>query len=58
MDCDASVAAGPRRMPDYRQLLQSERSRRAGLNEVEMVAIVLYTGPMASCGPFHVAPLF
>lgn len=47
---DAAVSAGPRRMPDYRELAASERSRRAGLTEVEVVAIVLYTGPMVRLG--------
>jgi hypothetical protein len=47
---DAAATAPPRRIPDYRELARSDRARRAGLTEVEIVAIVLYTGPMVRPG--------
>ena len=50
IECDASYSTGHRRIPDYRELLATERSRRAGLTACEIIAIVLYTGPMVGAG--------
>ncbi len=50
LERDASFATAHRRIPDCRELLATERARRAGLKECEVVAIVLYTGPMV-CPP-------
>ncbi len=46
LERDASFATARRCIPDCRELLATERARRAGLVEPEVVAIVLYTGPM------------
>ncbi len=46
LERDASFATAHRRIPDFRELLATERARRAGLTDCEVVAIVLYTGPM------------
>ena len=37
-----------RRIPDAAELMRLESSIRAGLAEVEVFAIILYTGPMVS----------
>ncbi len=49
-----------RRIPNVDELLQLESSAKAGLQEAEVLAIVLYTGPMVSRAwspPRRVAPL-
>jgi hypothetical protein len=46
-----------RRLPDIAQLLQDDAATRANLNEAEVTAVVLYTGPMVRrpphCAPWH-----
>ena len=46
LERDVSFSSAHRRIPDCRELLATERARRAGLKDCEVVAIVLYTGPM------------
>jgi hypothetical protein len=35
-----------RRIPDYKQILTTDKAKAAGLTDVEVIAIILYTGPM------------
>ena len=42
-----------RRIPDYKLLLRSEKAKKANLTEVEIIAIILYTGPMVCCLGFQ-----
>jgi hypothetical protein len=37
---------GGRRVPNVQELLGSDQARQAGLQECEVFAVVLYTGPM------------
>jgi hypothetical protein len=55
LERDISFATDHRRIPDCRELLATERARRAGLKECEVVAVVLYTGPMV-CHPTRSDP--
>jgi hypothetical protein len=57
LERDVSFATAHRRIPDFRELLATERARRAGLKDCEVVAIVLYTGPMV-CPPPIPSPHF
>ena len=34
---------------DYKEILKSEKAMKARLTDVEIIAIILYTGPMVSC---------
>jgi hypothetical protein len=56
IQCDKSeekVYGGhQRRIQDYRVLCETARSKTAKLIEEEVVAIILYTGPMARYAPF------
>ena len=42
----ATFAKDGRRMPSFRNLMQLELSKKAGLTEAEVIAVILYTGPM------------
>ncbi len=44
----AAFAKDGRRMPSFRNLMQLELSKKAGLTEAEVIAVILYTGPMVS----------
>ena len=46
-----------RRLPNPEELWQSERSKRAGLTLVEVVVLILYTGPMVGRARVHPPPL-
>ena len=43
---DRSKATEHRVIPDYKELLHTDTAKRAGLLESEMIAVILYTGPM------------
>jgi hypothetical protein len=51
LERDVSFATAHRRIPDYRELVATERARRAGLKDCEVVAVILYTGPMVCTRP-------
>ncbi len=45
-----------RRIPDVDKLLRLESSKEAGLQVVEVIMVVLYTGPMVGARPLPQAP--
>ncbi len=53
LQCDASKAdmRHGRRLTDIATLMEVEVVKLAKLAQVEVIAIVLYTGPMVSCTP-------
>ena len=40
-----------RRIPDIDELMHSDEATKAGLQRVEIISVVLYTGPMVSPRP-------
>lgn len=46
LQCDLVWEDMHRRIPNYKKIFQKDESRRAHLTEEEIVAIILYTGPM------------
>ena len=47
-----------RTIPDYKELLKSERAIQAKLTSSEIIAIILYTGPMARYFPIFTDDFF
>jgi hypothetical protein len=42
------LAKDGRRIPRYKNLLELDLSKKAGLTPAEVIAVILYTGPMVS----------
>ena len=50
-NCDKMMekkSAHNRVIPDYRELMKSDLAQRARLSDSEIIAVILYTGPMVS----------
>ncbi len=47
-DIDKGFESPHRRIPNYKELKKAEFAERAGLRDPEIIAVILYTGPMVS----------
>ncbi len=58
LEVSSAFAKDGRRIPNFANLLDLELSKKAGLTKPEVIAVILYTGPMVSCSSKNAGSTF